>query len=43
MEKRISVTGRIIYISMLLCISIALFEPEWITFPGGSGTPGENI
>jgi len=42
MKKTYTVKKKIIYLSfILLCTSIAFSEPEWITFPGGSGTPGE--
>jgi hypothetical protein len=42
MKKLNSITGNIICISILiLCTSIVYSLQEWITFPGGSGTPGE--
>jgi hypothetical protein len=42
MKKTYTVKKKIIFLSfILLFTSIALSEPEWITFPGGSGTPGE--
>jgi len=37
-----AITSKIFYLTIILLFaSVALSEPEWITFPGGSGTPGE--
>jgi len=42
MKKTYTVKKKIIYLLFILLLtSVALSEPEWITFPGGSGTPGE--
>jgi len=41
MKKLYKITNKIIFLSILLLTAVALSEPEWITFPGGSGTPGE--
>jgi hypothetical protein len=42
MKKTYTITNKIIFLStILLFTSVALSEPEWITFPGGSGMPGE--
>ena len=38
MKKTYTVKKKIIYLSfILLFTSVALSEPEWIKFPGGSG------
>jgi hypothetical protein len=37
-----AITSKIFYLTIILLFtSVAFSEPEWITFPGGSGTPGE--
>jgi len=42
MEILKNILGKKLYLSIflsffLLCTSVVLSEPEWITFPGGSG------
>jgi len=37
MKKPYKITNKIIFLSILLLTAVALSEPEWITFPGGSG------
>jgi len=42
MKKTYTVKKKIIFLSFIfLFTSVAFSEPEWITFPGGSGTPSE--
>jgi len=44
MERLQNILGKKLFLSFfLLCTSVALSEPEWITFPGGSGVPGRYL
>jgi len=44
MEILKNILGKKLYLSLfLLLTAVAISEPEWIIFPGGSGTPGRYL